>query len=607
MNALTANRPEISQRRHELFREARHEVYARTDQMFARLMGLQYVAAIVAVLWVSPYTWYGATARVHLHVFATFVLGALLAAPPILLARYRPGRYSTRMVIAACQMLFSALLIHITGGRIETHFHVFGSLAFLSFYRDWRVFVPATLVVSLDHLIRGIYYPLSVFGVADASHWRWFEHAAWVMFCVFFLVRSVWANREEMLQIAGQRARLEHTKLLIESEVRARTLELAGERSRFLSAFENAPIGMAIVTGEGTLLKVNQELCRLLGYPAADLAGRRLQSLVAGDEVHPELCTGSRGEFQVTYANRQGGEVELNCHVSFQAGSEHQPPHFIAQFLDITERVRVARLMKEQEQRTQLAQKLESLGVLAGGIAHELATPIQYIGDNANFLEDLFGSEVSQLLDAYEQAGETAVDTNFLREEMPAALAQIGEGVQRVTTIVRSIKEYAHSREGGGPVDLNELAETTITMARNEWKYIAEVETELAPNLPAVVADRGGLAQVFLNILVNAAHAVEDVYKTSEQKGLIRVTTAPCADGVEVLFRDSGPGVPEAIISRIFDPFFTTKDVGRGTGQGLSISNNIIKAHGGRLEVVSLEEGGSCFRIWLPLALPQAA
>ncbi|MGE0494582.1 MAG: sensor histidine kinase [Vulcanimicrobiota bacterium] len=595
-------RAELEHRRRELYRQARHEVQARTDRMFARLMCLQYGAGILAVLWLSPYTWYGTTARVHLHVLATLFLGALLAAPPVWLAWRRAGRYSTRMVIAACQMLFSALLIHITGGRIETHFHVFGSLAFLSFYRDWRVYVPATLVVSLDHLVRGLYYPLSVFGVADASHWRWLEHAAWVMFCVFFLVRSVRETRQEMMQIADQQARLEHTNLLIESEVRHRTIELAGERLRFLSAFENAPIGMAIVAVNGALLRVNQEFCRVLGYRAEELTGRQLQSLVPGDREHPELGSAGRGEFRVTYVEQQGAEVELSCHASYQAGSEHQMAHFIVQFLDITERVRAARLMLEQEQRTQLAQKLESLGILAGGIAHELATPIQYIGDNANFLEDLFRSEITQLLAAYQPTGEGAIDIDFLREEMPAALAQIGEGVERVSSIVRSIKEYAHNREGdGGPVDLNELIENTITMSRNEWKYIAEVEVDLASQLPSVVADRSGLAQVFLNLLVNAAHAVEDVFKATERRGLIKVSTACCQNGVEVLFQDTGPGVPPEIASRIFDPFFTTKDVGRGTGQGLSISSNILKAHGGCLELVDSSRQGSCFRVWLPL------
>lgn len=199
----------IEQRAWDLFVENRRAVYRRTDKLFAALMLFQWAAAITAALWTTPRTWAGETSQVHPHVWSAVFLGGALTILPVALAWLRPGEHLTRYVIAAAQMLMSGLLVHITGGRIETHFHIFGSLAFLAFYRDWRVFVPATIVVAADHFLRSVYWPESVFGVATASHWRWVEHAAWVVFENIFLVRSCVQSRQEMLDIARQRVELE--------------------------------------------------------------------------------------------------------------------------------------------------------------------------------------------------------------------------------------------------------------------------------------------------------------------------------------------------------------------------------------------------------------
>src|SRR6266536_1322680 len=164
----------------ELFEEYQSDLHQRTDRLFAGLLGFQWIAGILFALWISPLAWSGAVSRTHVHVWAAIVLGGIINLFPAALGVLRPGRPSTRFTIGVAQMLMGALLIHLTGGRIETHFHVFGSLAFLAFYRDWRVMVSATLVVAGDHFLRGAYWPQSVFGVAVASPWRWVEHAAWV-------------------------------------------------------------------------------------------------------------------------------------------------------------------------------------------------------------------------------------------------------------------------------------------------------------------------------------------------------------------------------------------------------------------------------------------
>src|SRR6266850_8289299 len=198
-----------SERTATLFEESQHQIHQRTDRMFAWLMVFQWLAGIAAALWISPRTWIGATSQVHVHVWAAILLGGAISSLPVFLAFKRPGHAFTRHTIAVAQMLTSALLIHLTGGRIETHFHVFGSLAFLAFYRDWRVLISATVVVALDHLFRGLFLPQSVFEVLTPSSWRWLEHAGWVIFEDAFLLISIQHGLRDMRQVAERQARLE--------------------------------------------------------------------------------------------------------------------------------------------------------------------------------------------------------------------------------------------------------------------------------------------------------------------------------------------------------------------------------------------------------------
>src|SRR5688572_14711668 len=192
---------ESSARADSLFRAHQQSIYRQTDRMFAYLMAAQWVAGIAFALFVAPRTWAGSSSQVHVHVWAAVVIGGLISVFPAALALWRPGVATTRYTVATAQMLMSALLIHLTGGRIETHFHVFGSLAFLAFYRDWQVLVPATVVVAADHALRGYFWPESVYGVMLPSEWRWIEHAAWVIFEDVFLVISCVRGTRELRAI----------------------------------------------------------------------------------------------------------------------------------------------------------------------------------------------------------------------------------------------------------------------------------------------------------------------------------------------------------------------------------------------------------------------
>ncbi|GAB4560358.1 MAG: hypothetical protein Kow0047_06900 [Anaerolineae bacterium] len=279
---------------------------------------------------------------------------------------------------------------------------------------------------------------------------------------------------------------------------------------------------------------------------------------------------------------------------------------------DITERLAL------EEQLSQ-AQKLQAIGRLAAGIAHEINTPTQYVSDNLRFLRDAFQelsawlTKVPQVATAPIHTGGTSAGANgaepdleFLLSEIPAAIEQSIEGLERVNQIVRAMKEFSHpGTEGKIAVDLNRAIESTVTIARNEWKYVADVELDLASDLPLVPCLVHDLNQAILNIIVNAAHAIEDVVKGNghgAKKGKIHISTHKDGDWVEIRISDTGTGIPEEIRDKIFEPFFTTKGVGRGTGQGLAIAHHVVvEKHGGTLTFETELGKGTTFIIRLPL------
>lgn len=255
------------------------------------------------------------------------------------------------------------------------------------------------------------------------------------------------------------------------------------------------------------------------------------------------------------------------------------------------------------------AEKLAAVGQLAAGIAHEIATPAQYVGDNLNAIGDFFAS-IARLLEQYRkllsaQADQRQVidqlerqaDLAFILEDAPLAIAQSLEGISQIVRIVQAMKGFSHSGQSNvGWLDVNLALENALLIARNSYKYVAEVETHFG-DVPAIECFPGELAQVFLNIIVNAAQAIEDGKKGD---GKIDIRTAAVGDCVEIRIADNGPGIPEPIRDRIFDPFFTTKDFGKGSGQGLHIAYRIVtQQHGGTLSVVSETGQGTEFLIRL--------
>ncbi len=290
---------------------------------------------------------------------------------------------------------------------------------------------------------------------------------------------------------------------------------------------------------------------------------------------------------------------------------------------DITER------KKSEEEKEYLhaqllhSQKLESVGQLAAGIAHEINTPTQYIATNIDFLdeefeglidlldktqEQLFSKPVSDiesvckpLKEAFDEA-----DLDYLREEIPLAINQSRDGISKITSIVRAMKEFSHpGNKEKELADINKIIETTIIISKNEWKYVADIETHLTQDIPMIPCLPNELGQVFLNLIVNAVHAIKEKIgeNPEDQKGKITITTRKNGKWNEINISDTGNGIPKSIQDRIFDPFFTTKEVGKGTGQGLAISRNVIvNKHNGTIEFKSVQGEGTTFYIRLPIS-----
>lgn len=399
--------------------------------------------------------------------------------------------------------------------------------------------------------------------------------------------------------------------------------DLREAEQRFRGIFEETIVGVFQGTPSGRYLSVNPAMARIFGYESADEMVRNVSD-VAQAYVDPKkymeliLLLDRMGavrkfECQVYRKDRSQIWLSLNAHAVRKDGVLVRYDGMVE---DTTEH-------KAMHQQLLQAQKLESIGQLAAGIAHEINTPTQYIGDNVRFLKDAFkdlaslvtqygnllaavkknSAECERMKDAVDAIGR--VDTDFLLNEIPNAIEQSLEGVTRVATLVSAMKEFSHpGTKEKSPVNLNKAIESTITVARNEWKYVADLETDFDQTLPAIPCLPGEVNQVVLNLIVNAAHAIGDVIaKGIEKKGKIRVQTRNCEDWVEIRIQDSGTGIPKHVQARVFDPFFTTKAVGKGTGQGLAIARSVIvDKHDGSIHFETEEGKGTTFIICLPFA-----
>jgi len=403
-------------------------------------------------------------------------------------------------------------------------------------------------------------------------------------------------------------------------EIQNLSAELTSERNKLSGILRVAPVGLATADREGRILDFNQTLEGITGFPSGEAIGRFLwgfmpvEDATAVEAAYRNLLarrlSTDRGRWRLMA--KDGRVLLADMGLTVLLDDEGKAQLVVISVEDVTGKGQI-------EVELRHAQKMESVGRLAAGIAHEINTPIQFVGDNINFLSGAFDGLIA-LCDSYRtacakaasgplsaedvaalQRDEERADIEYIRGNVPTSFASTIDGVGRVARIVQSMKAFAHPDCGERAVaDLNAALRDTLTVATNELKYVATVETDFG-KISAIPCFVSALNQVFLNLLVNAAHAIGDVVGKTGALGVIRVRTYQEGTVVVIAISDTGTGIPEAVQGRIFDPFFTTKEVGKGTGQGLALARTVVvDQHGGSLTFETEMGRGTTFFVRIP-------
>lgn len=457
------------------------------------------------------------------------------------------------------------------------------------------------------------------------------------VFLTILLSRKTVANlleKDQLLQGANQHLEKrvqERTRALEkESQEKKETAEQLDLLNTELShILDTTTTGIRVIDTEFNVLRVNKSFCKMIGKSEKELVGHQCYenfsdpSCKAGCGLRHIQDGKEKHEFFTEKTLMDGRTIHFHITAVPFRNSHGTLLGVVEDFQNITELVQEQKAREQMQIKLLHTSKLESVGQLSAGIAHEINTPIQFIGTNIDFIRDSFKdishivNEVQQFLDLPTDEEDpkqkmapikTALDKadwDYLCQEIPTALAQTSEGVNRVSSIVLAMKEFSHPGSKEKILaDLNSILTNTLTISRNEWKYVADLETDLDDELPQIPCMVAELGQVFLNILMNASHAIAEKQKENQddRKGLITVSTRQIEGFAELRISDTGPGIPEDVIGKIFDPFFTTKEVGQGSGQGLAISYDVITKHGGTITADSAPGSGATFILRLPLA-----
>jgi PAS domain S-box-containing protein len=614
MDAIALPAAEVSHgttaRTTELFNEQHQNIIRHTDRLFGWLMMCQWIAAVVAAFLISPRTWHGTQSQVHIHVFAAVFLGGIITVLPVIFAFRFAGRPITRHAVAVGQMLMSALLIHLTGGRIETHFHVFGSLAILAFYRDWRVLISASAVVYVDHLLRGKLWPQSVYGVLSAPVWRSLEHAGWVVFEVTFLIVSIRQSLGEMLNVAERQARLETMKDSIEQTVSERTEELRRENTERRLAEEELKRSQSQLREAQHIARLgswewdvaqnkvtwSEETMNLYGFTPAEAGSPMEQNL---NHIHPDDREKVRRALLESLRTAQpfacdhrvplpDGSVRIMLGLAKMLTDETgKVVKMIGTTQDVTESKRAEEALRQSEEQLRQSQKMEAVGRLAGGVAH----------DFNNLLTVITGYCA---LSIQKMEPDTLLRKNF--EEIESAAERAASLTAQLLAFSR--KQVLKPRV----LNLNRVVSGMEKMLRRLIGEDVELSTTFDSALGNVKADRGQIEQVILNMAVNARDAMPRGGKltirtgnvTLDQKTRMRNRELEIGEYAMLAISDNGVGMTEEVQAHLFEPFYTTKGVGRGTGLGLATCYGIVCQSKGDIRVYSEPNCGTTFKIYLP-------
>jgi len=583
----------IRRRASGLLHEYQHRIYRRADRLFAGLMAIEWLAGIATALFISPRTWAGELIKPHFHFWTAALLGGIFVVPAILLALRKPGRPVTRHTIAIGQMLFGGLLIHLTGGRIETHFFVFGSLAFLAFYRDWRVILSASLVVGLDHLVRGVFWAQSIYGVLEASPWRMLEYAGWVLFEDIFLISSCAQGAREMSHVAERQASLESVNEEIEHQVTARTADLRTSEERFRLLCECSPVGIYQADAAGRRVYLNSRWGEIAGIdPKEGLGEGWTQTVHPWDRSRVisewRACSAAGRDFDGEFRLRRtsGEERWVHSWASAVRSVSGQVTEYVGIMEDITRRKEIEAELERAKEAAEAAARAKS--EFLANMSHEIRTPMNAVVGMTGLL----------------------LSTDLTAEQLEYAETVRHSG-EALLTIINDILDFSKIEAGKLQLelidfDLHTLVEEVVSLlAERAQAKGLEVVCLVHHEAPAAVrGDPGRLRQILLNLVGNA------IKFTAKGEVILRTKLLERKEGAFSLrfeVCDTGIGMTRETIDRLFQSFSQADgSMARkfgGTGPGVAISRQLTEMMGGKIGVESELGKGSTF--WVNVCLGQ--